>query len=364
MFSGYVPSTLIQQADGSSVRVFNYSSLTINSGVSLTLFGSLPAVLASTGDITINGAVVIQTNRLAAGADTQSAPGATGGKVGSGSGAYVGYPCCGYDVGSGGGGGGKGSAGAQGNAGSLFPGGAPNGVGGLGGSKDPTPLILSGGGGGGGVYGTNHFNYAAGAGGGLGGGAALFVTPDNITIGATGSVLANGGRGADANYAPGGNAGTGGGGGGGAGGAIWFDAGGAWTNSGTISVQGGGPGYPVGSTPRQPRKQHRRGRGRRNGRRRSGGDLQLRPDQPVRRRRRRDQRRHAGSFRSGDRQHLHGHRRGGARSRARRLGVAHRRLRPGRPGPAAAAAGDRLRARTKPRDIYSRASKFTQGQFT
>ena len=73
---GYVPSTVVQQSDGSSVRVFNYSSLTINSGVSLTLFGSLPAVLASTGDITINGSVVIQSNRMAAGGDTQSAPGA------------------------------------------------------------------------------------------------------------------------------------------------------------------------------------------------------------------------------------------------------------------------------------------------
>src|SRR5436190_15924900 len=45
IFDGYMASSVVQQANGSSVRVFNFSSLTINSGYSLILFGSMPAAL-------------------------------------------------------------------------------------------------------------------------------------------------------------------------------------------------------------------------------------------------------------------------------------------------------------------------------
>ena len=238
IFDHYVASSVVSQAGGPDVRVFNFSSLTINANNSLTIFGSMPAALVATGDFNINGSIIVDSNKLAAGGDSQDGLGPTGGEVGSGHGRYVGDPCCGYDHSSGGGGGGNASAGQQGEAGSLFVGFGPNGAGGLGGAASLQTGILHGGGGGaGGVWGTDYYGYTAGGAGGAGGGAVLFETPGNITIGALGSVTANGDRGFDP------NGGTGGAGGGGAGGDIWFDAGQTWTNYGVISATGGAGGH-------------------------------------------------------------------------------------------------------------------------
>jgi hypothetical protein len=240
---GYAPdrlldSRIVTQSNGSQIRVFDFGSLTVDASYTLTFAGSLSAALVASGDITINGTIVANSNSLAGGTHGASAPGATGGLLGSGSGRRIDSPCCGYDMASGGGGGGKGSSGQQGNSGSLFPSFAPNGAGGLGGSADPTPHILSGGGGGaGGVDGTDFCCFTQGGDGGAGGGAVLFATPGNLTVGVTGSITANGARGSDPNN------GTGGAGGGGAGGAIWFDVDGIWTNRGTISAVGGSGGH-------------------------------------------------------------------------------------------------------------------------
>ena len=233
--SDVVPSTLVQQADGSSVRVFNFTSLKLDYGVGLTLQGSLPAAIVASGDIVINGTVVVNSGLHPGGHVNASALGATGGKTGSGNGRYVANCCAaGYDTASGGGGGGKASFGQQGNPGHIFFTGADNGVGGLGGVPDSHPAVLSGGGGGGGgQWGTGFATYVDGGPGGAGGGAALFETPGNMTIGLTGIIEANGAGGRESNGGPAAA------GGGGAGGALWFDAGLAWINQGVITATGG-----------------------------------------------------------------------------------------------------------------------------
>ena len=233
--SDFVPSTLVQQADGSRVRVFNFTSLTLDEGIGLTLQGSLPAAIVASGDIVINGTVVVNSGAHAGGLSQASAPGVTGGRVGYGNGRYVSNCCAaGYDTSSGGGGGGKASAGQKGDPGVIFFTGADNGAGGPGGAADSHPRILSGGGGGGGgQWGTGYDFFQDGGAGGGGGGAALFETPGNMTIGATGVIEANGANGQEANRGPAAA------GGGGAGGALWFDAGLAWINRGVISASGG-----------------------------------------------------------------------------------------------------------------------------
>lgn len=65
----------------------------------------------------------------------------------------------------------------------------------------------------------------------------MLLTPDNLTITATGQIHANG-----SNGATGAEESLTGSGGGGAGGDIWFETGGIWTNDGLVTAEGGAGG--------------------------------------------------------------------------------------------------------------------------
>lgn len=252
VFDHYVASSLVTQADGSQVRVFNFTGFTLGSDRTMVLQGSLPAALVASGDITINGTLIVDSGILPGGVGGAatvstplnggpgSGPGGIGGGGGIGPGAHIEDPCCGYTHPAGGGGGGKASLGQQGQAGTLFPSGLPNGTGGLGGNADANPAVLKGGGGGGG--GAGYGDQLPGGQGGYGGGAAFFRSAGSITIGLTGQVIADGGQGG-ANYS---------GGGGGAGGELWFDAFDAWINDGFIGARGGREGWLDGDNPNGP----------------------------------------------------------------------------------------------------------------
>ncbi|MFT6162678.1 MAG: UDP-3-O-[3-hydroxymyristoyl] glucosamine N-acyltransferase [Myxococcota bacterium] len=90
----------------------------------------------------------------------------------------------------------------------------------------------SGGGGGGGGLGGASTRYSGG-GGGAGAGALRISTTGNITIGATGSIIADGGLGGSRQ-----DVGAAGGGGAGSGGSIWLVAS-SIVNDGTVSALGG-----------------------------------------------------------------------------------------------------------------------------
>ncbi len=252
IYTETLPSTVVTQANGSSVRVFDFTTFTVPGGVAVNLTGSMPAALVAQGAITIDGtlnsgafkvgqAVGSGAGGFAGGASGSgegaagSGPSGSGGAGGLGEAFHVSDPCCGDSTAPGGGGGGSAAAGQAGVPGTLFPSGAPNGAGGAGGLANFTPTLLQGGGGGGagsgGYYGGYDFTAYGGA-GGAGGGAMLLETPGAITIGLSGVVSAdaqNGSQPCEAGAA----------GGGGGGGELWFAAGGTFTNLGNIDAIGG-----------------------------------------------------------------------------------------------------------------------------
>ena len=220
---------------------YNFTTFTIDAGVTITVTGDDPLIIHCTGAVTINGALEAIggnggdgiTNSTAGAGGEGVAGGADGGggafsaslgplpgTSGSGPGGSNNF---GNDW-SGGGGAGYSTVG--------IPSSSP--TGGFGGPEYGTPNVVdlfagSGGGGGSGGF------QCGGGGGGGGGGVISIQSAVSITIGATGTINCDGGVG--------GSDGTGncGGGGGGSGGTIWLAAP-TVTNDGSLSALGGSGG--------------------------------------------------------------------------------------------------------------------------
>lgn len=241
---GYVASSNTTLAGGT----YNYSSFTIDPGVTVTVTGTAPLVVRCTGAVTINGILTASGGNGSDGLTYVSGGfGGTavagGGNGGDGSFAVSAGPIPGT---AGGNTGGVGNAGDNwsggGGAGYAANGGASgNPSGGLAGtsygSADLSGL-WSGSGGGGGSGG-----YNCGSGGGGAGGGLIVFNASSIVINAGGAIVSNGGNG--------GSDGVGncGGGGGGSGGTIWIAAF-SVTNHGSISAAGGAGGASnVGGNP-------------------------------------------------------------------------------------------------------------------
>jgi hypothetical protein len=189
-------ATVVTQPGGPDAVVLAMTGLTVSSGGSLTVTGSLPVILAVWGDATVAGTV--------------SAASAIGGNSGAGQGAFscnaqAGVPDT--NTGGGGGGGGFGSRGEDGGTGS------PTGRGGRGGGAFGNLIIepLVGGcpGGAGGKSSTN-----AGSAGGPGGGAVQISAAGTLTVQGTVTASGAGGSGGlslSSNANGGGGGGSGGG---------------------------------------------------------------------------------------------------------------------------------------------------------
>jgi len=216
---------------------YNFTSFTIDPGVTVTVTGSQPLVIYCTGSATINGILDASGGNGSDGVTyTSGGPGgiavAGGNNGGAGSFASGAGPLNGVD-GTGTGGGttaGQGWSGG-GGAGYATSGLASGGVGGFGGPSygDMNISGLETGSGGGG--GSGGYDCGAG-GGGAGGGIIIINAAVSITISATGIIRSNGGNG--------GSDGTGncGGGGGGSGGSLWI-ATPSLTHNGMLEATGG-----------------------------------------------------------------------------------------------------------------------------
>lgn len=221
--------------------VFNYTTVTIPSGVTVTFKKNnqnTPVTILATGDVTVNGTINVNGspgNNIIPGVGGpggfdggQGAAASSTGKRGEGpGGGGGGSPCPVNDPSGGGGGGSFASSGSTGGSYSSYAGGT---AGSVYGNERILPTI--GGSGGGGAGGLSV--YVGGAGGG-GGGGIVIASSGTITV--SGSVSANGGAGATLNnlnsYA--------GGGGGGSGGSIRLVAN-TIAGNGSISATGGGGG--------------------------------------------------------------------------------------------------------------------------
>jgi hypothetical protein len=265
--------------------VFQFRSVLIPAGVTVTVRGSRPAVLRCRGDATIDGVIALaggggdaaetQLNASlpvraggAAGAgggrggDSSTSalyglPGGSGGDAsGGGTGGGGGYETSGasmYSFAGGGAGGGHAASGTAGGPGSYpTPGSGWNGAGGsagLAGGTPPNSAITNGGrqftaagGAGGGAGGNNHYtpygHRTSGAGGGGGGGALLLTAAGSIRV--SGRIEAQGGTGGSAVSA---NSYFGGSpGGGGAGGSIVLFSQAGLDVAGAVLNALGGPG--------------------------------------------------------------------------------------------------------------------------
>jgi hypothetical protein len=203
-FSPTVNTELPLPADG----IFNFTTITIPAGVTVTFTKNVtntPVVILASGDVTIAGTVDVSGGKSPdignagdgnVGDDGQPGVGGPGGYDG-GAGGLLGSNTRGSDgLGPGGGiggerqgdsrcrggGGGYGTAGTPGNC-TTSGGGGPTY-----GSSLLLPFI-GGSGGGGGAAGT----IVRGGGGGGGGGAILIASSGTVTLGSSGSLLANGG---------------------------------------------------------------------------------------------------------------------------------------------------------------------------
>jgi hypothetical protein len=230
--------------NGQTVNTYNFSSMTVEQGLHLTIYGTTPAVFVSQGDISVAGQFVFQNTTIAGGVpstgdndafDGGNGQGKGGGTGGIGRGGQEETPCGPNQFsGSGGGGGGNFSGGSHGlpnyiptDAGTL-----PMYGGGAGGRLERSNLLTGGGGGaagGGGLYGGE---YYGGSPGGNGGGAAVFATHGTITLTSTAVLNAAGSAGGGATTVTGGS-------GGGAGGDLWFFSPKGVSNAGQVLANGG-----------------------------------------------------------------------------------------------------------------------------
>jgi hypothetical protein len=213
---------------------YNYSSFTINAGVTVSVTGNSPLIIYCTGAVNIQGTLSASGGNGANGI-TFSTYGVGGvgvaGGANGGDGVYIGSPSPGSSgSGTGAGGGGAGWSGG-GGGGYSVNGNNSGGAGGFGGISygniQISPVVAGSGGGGG-----SGGNSCGSGGGGAGGGVISIAACGSFTIGASGSILCNGGNGGtDGN-------GNCGGGGGGSGGSIWLIAS-TLNNMGVISAIGG-----------------------------------------------------------------------------------------------------------------------------
>ncbi len=214
--------------------VYNYTSFTIDAGVTVQAAGGDSLVIKCTGPVTINGTLSVDGD---AGNPGQTfvtfGTGGIGHAGGYNGGNGVFHPSTGQIPGNPGMGPGGGQGGLSWGGGSGA-GHATTGVsatGGNGGAAYGTATLsppLGGSGGGGGSGGNN----CGSGGGGAGGGIIAIRTSSTLTLGLSGAITSNGGDG--------GSDGTGncGAGGGGSGGSIWIQVG-SLVNNGIISAQGG-----------------------------------------------------------------------------------------------------------------------------
>ncbi|MBM4396553.1 MAG: hypothetical protein FJ087_12805, partial [Deltaproteobacteria bacterium] len=224
---------------------YDFESFTVSPGAVVTVTGSTPLVINVQGDVVVNGSIVLSggsgtdatsccpDNPGGAGGGGGGAAGGTGssnGQAGGGSGG--GGQGCTAGYGSGGGGAGYSASGTAGTTSgwSCSPGGS-------GGAAYNDALLSQGltGGSGGGAGGYGGAANSCGGGGG-GGGGAIKMTAYKITVGSTGAILADGGRGGNVLGDR-----DGGAAGGGSGGTIWLRA----TQlllSGNVQARGGAGG--------------------------------------------------------------------------------------------------------------------------
>lgn len=225
---------------------YNFTTFTIDAGVTVSVTGSVPLAIHCTGAATINGILTVAGQNGTDGITFSSAGiggiGVAGGGNG-GDGTYstsVGGMTAANGTNTGFGMGGTSWSGGAG-AGFSAPGTGPGVAGVNGGISYGTPdlIVIEGGSGGGG--GSGGFN--CGSGGGGAGGGALVLFANAISISATGLISANGGNG--------GSDGTGncGGGGAGSGGAVLLSTPNL-INDGMILAEGGAGGAStVGGSP-------------------------------------------------------------------------------------------------------------------
>ena len=224
---GTQPLTFVQpQADGPELVVFVVQSLSIAAGSSLRVLGTRPAVIIVNGSANIAGTLSVTPDEVTypgvSGAGGDYACGLSQGGNAAVSGSNSG----------GGGGGGFGTAGGLGGYGSDANGSAGGVAGATRGNASLVPLLggCSGG------------HAAAGSRVGLAGGALQLSATGTITVGAGGSIAANGGAG------PLGASGEAGGSGGGSGGAILLQAPSLSYSASQLSARGGAGGQGVGTS--------------------------------------------------------------------------------------------------------------------
>jgi hypothetical protein len=229
--------------DGQSVHAFNFTDLTMESTVNLTVYGSSPAVFLAQQDVSLAGQFKFQNGTIAGGVPSNGNPnvnggngsGVGGGSGGQGAGGQV--QACNfgwYFTAGGGGGGGNYSVGLPGHRGYwaadiAHPVHLP---GGPGGTVEVSSTLQGGGGGAAGGGGNYGGDYYGGAPGGNGGGSVVFSTPGNIIVASTGVMDARGSNGGVVQ-------GTSGSSGGGAGGDAWFFAQSSFSNAGQVLTSGG-----------------------------------------------------------------------------------------------------------------------------
>lgn len=227
---------------------YNFTSFTINPGVTVSVTGTIPLEIFCQGNMVINGTLTANggngTNGITNAAAGTGGIGVAGGGNG-GNGSYsssVGEVPANDGANTGGvgtlGAGWSGGGGAGYAAAGQSTGGSTGGFGGPAYGTSNLSTLTSGSGGGGGSGG-----YNCGGGGGGAGGGIIFIHSTAVSIGAGGMISSNGGNG--------GSDGSGncGGGGAGSGGTIWIESP-TITNNGTISTTGGTGGIStIGGTP-------------------------------------------------------------------------------------------------------------------
>lgn len=240
---------------------YNFANFTIDSGVVLTVTGTVPLAIKVAGTATINGILTADGGDGTIGTTVGGNGGAGGGGGGTAGGKGGGFAQSGTSgtnfgtsagagkngtyctAGSGGGGGGYSTQGATGgtaaNNCSGGAGGLSYGNANLDSIMNATVFLGGSGGGGGGGSATN-----CGGGGGGGGGGAIQLSAPTLTFGAYGKVTASGGNGGsgfiNATYGPGG-------GGGGSGGTINLQFQSSNYYSGVNAFVKGGTGGPKGT---------------------------------------------------------------------------------------------------------------------
>ncbi|MBI5641303.1 MAG: hypothetical protein HZA17_12850 [Nitrospirae bacterium] len=232
---------VVLPADGK----LNYTTVNIPTGVTVTFKrndANTPVYMLATGDVTIAGTLSVNGTDGSGAVSGKGGPGGFDGGLGGAfnvlggkglgpgggnTGNFSTNPTPSYAYSSGGGGGGYGFAGTNGGGHSTY---APGGIaGGTYGNSRVLPVMGGSGGAGGPGSPVTGFVHTGGAGGG-GGGVVVIASSGTITV--TGSITANGGRGANSSGTHGGQ------GGGGSGGAIKLMSD-RITGEGAITATGG-----------------------------------------------------------------------------------------------------------------------------